>query len=87
MSAPSRGIENGSVRPIADRMARPLTLGQRAALAMLRGREGWRTATDMRVKDKTLYALASLGMAVSRRRQDGTVEWAALRRITDKEAA
>ena len=66
---------------------RPLTLGQRGALALLRGREDWRTATDMRVKEKTLYALAGLGMAVCRRRQDGTVEWAAPRHVIEKEAA
>lgn len=68
-------------------MNRPLTLGQRAALALLRGREDWRTAKDMRVRDKTLHALASLGLALSRHGNDGTVEWAAARYVIEKEAA
>jgi hypothetical protein len=75
------------MRPIDDRKTRPLTLGQRCALALLRGRDGWSTAKDVRVKDKTLYALARLGMATSRRRQDGKVEWAAALMMIEKEAA
>lgn len=53
-----------------------MPVGMRCALATLRGRHGWATASSIRTREATLLRLERLGLA-ARRTVPGRTEWIA----------